>query len=41
MVWPRENDTRGGHYRLLFLHRASLGLNKEGRLTAQQHRLVE
>jgi len=40
MVWTRDNDTRGGYYRPLFLHRASLGLDGEGRLMAWQHRLV-
>lgn len=40
MVWTREDDTRGGYYRPLFLHRASLGLDGEGKLVAWQHRLV-
>ncbi|ATJ82440.1 xanthine dehydrogenase family protein molybdopterin-binding subunit [Halomonas beimenensis] len=40
MVWTREDDTRGGHYRPFNLHRARLGLDADGRLTAWHQRLV-
>ncbi|MBB3232555.1 xanthine dehydrogenase family protein molybdopterin-binding subunit [Halomonas stenophila] len=40
MVWTREDDTRGGHYRPLNVHRARLGLDDDGKLTAWHQRLV-
>jgi len=40
LVWTREEDTRAGYYRPLFLHRARLALDAEGRLSAWHHRLV-
>ncbi|TFH85194.1 xanthine dehydrogenase family protein molybdopterin-binding subunit [Billgrantia azerbaijanica] len=40
MVWTREDDTRGGHYRPFNLHRARLGLDADGKLTAWHQRLV-
>ncbi len=40
MVWTREDDTRGGHYRPLNVHRARLALDADGKLTAWHQRLV-
>jgi isoquinoline 1-oxidoreductase beta subunit len=40
MVWTREDDTRGGHYRPANLHRARVALDSSGRLQAMQVRLV-
>jgi len=40
LQWTREDDTRGGWYRPLFLHRLRAGLDGEGRPVAWQHRIV-
>ncbi|MBV8062481.1 MAG: xanthine dehydrogenase family protein molybdopterin-binding subunit, partial [Nevskia sp.] len=40
LVWTREEDTRGGHYRPAFYHKAKLALDGEGKLLAWQHRIV-
>ncbi|WP_246007421.1 xanthine dehydrogenase family protein molybdopterin-binding subunit [Halomonas nitroreducens] len=40
MVWSREDDTRGGHYRPLNVHRARLGLDEAGKPVAWQQRIV-
>ncbi|TDO16493.1 MULTISPECIES: xanthine dehydrogenase family protein molybdopterin-binding subunit [Halomonas] len=40
MVWMREDDTQGGHYRPMNFHRGRLALDKEGRLVAWHQRLV-
>ncbi|MDR5866144.1 xanthine dehydrogenase family protein molybdopterin-binding subunit [Halomonas koreensis] len=40
MVWTREDDTRGGHYRPFNYHRARLALDADGNLTAWHQRLV-
>jgi isoquinoline 1-oxidoreductase beta subunit len=36
-VWTRESDTRGGYYRPAFVHRARLGLDADGGITAWDH----
>ncbi len=36
-VWTREDDTRGGYYRPLFAHRATLGLGEDGMPVAWDH----
>jgi isoquinoline 1-oxidoreductase beta subunit len=40
LQWTREDDTRGGWYRPLYLHRLRAGLDAEGRPVAWQHRIV-
>ncbi|HEY6643502.1 xanthine dehydrogenase family protein molybdopterin-binding subunit [Povalibacter sp.] len=40
MVWTRENDTRAGYYRPLYVHALKAGLDKSGKLIAWQHRIV-
>lgn len=40
MVWTREDDTRAGFYRPLFLHRVRIGLDEAGNLQAWHNRLV-
>jgi isoquinoline 1-oxidoreductase beta subunit len=36
-VWTREDDVRGGYYRPLFVHRARIGLDADGRPFAWHH----
>lgn len=40
LVWSREDDLRGGHYRSQTAHRATIGLNAAGDITAWDHRIV-
>lgn len=40
MVWTREDDTRGGYYRPMYLHRVRIGLDEAGKLQAWHNRLV-
>ncbi|MGE8358645.1 molybdopterin cofactor-binding domain-containing protein [Pseudomonas sp.] len=40
MVWTREDDTRGGYYRPMFVHRVRIGLDEAGTLQAWHNRLV-
>ncbi len=40
MVWTREEDTRGGYYRPMYLHRVRAGLGKDGLPVAWHHRIV-
>lgn len=40
LVWMRQEDTRGGYYRPLYLHRLKAGLDRDGRLLAWSQRIV-
>lgn len=40
MVWTREDDTRGGYFRPLYLHRVRIGLDEAGKLQAWHNRIV-
>lgn len=40
MVWMREDDTRGGYYRPINVHRARLALDAQGRLSAWHVRMA-
>jgi isoquinoline 1-oxidoreductase beta subunit len=40
LVWTREDDTKAGWYRPMFLHRLAAGLDAQGNIVAWQHRLV-
>lgn len=39
-VWTREDDTRGGYYRPMFLERASIAIGEDGLPAAWDHTLV-
>ncbi|MFD0913763.1 xanthine dehydrogenase family protein molybdopterin-binding subunit [Methylophilus luteus] len=39
-VWSREDDVKGGFYRPMFVHRASITLDAKGKPLAWQHTLV-
>ncbi|WP_255323021.1 xanthine dehydrogenase family protein molybdopterin-binding subunit [Lysobacter sp. K5869] len=39
-VWSREDDVRGGYYRPMYLQRARIGLDKEGRPVAWKQTMV-
>lgn len=40
LQWARENDTRAGYYRPLYVHRLKAGLDKAGNILAWQHHIV-
>jgi isoquinoline 1-oxidoreductase beta subunit len=40
VVWTREDDLRGGHYRPLWVSRMQAGLSAEGRPVAWKHTIV-
>ncbi|KQS36348.1 xanthine dehydrogenase family protein molybdopterin-binding subunit [Pedobacter sp. Leaf194] len=40
MVWSREDDMKGGHYRPFFVHNVQVGLNSEGLPVAWKHNIV-
>lgn len=40
LVWLREDDMQAGHYRPMYHHRLTAGLDEQGKLVAWQHRLV-
>jgi isoquinoline 1-oxidoreductase subunit beta len=40
MVWTREQDTRAGWYRPIYVHALKAGLDANGKLVAWQHRIV-
>lgn len=40
LVWTREEDTKAGYYRPLYVHTLKAGLDGSGRLVAWQHRIV-
>ena len=39
-LWSREDDIKGGYYRPMHLHRASIGFDAEGRVLAWDHVIV-
>ncbi|SDW11718.1 xanthine dehydrogenase family protein molybdopterin-binding subunit [Lysobacter enzymogenes] len=39
-VWSREDDVRGGYYRPMYLQRARIGLDAQGRPVAWKHVMV-
>lgn len=39
LVWSREDDIKGGFYRPKARHRASIGLDKDNKITAWDHRV--
>ena len=40
VVWTREDDVRGGYYRPFTMHRAEIGLDEEGNVSAWKHTIV-
>jgi isoquinoline 1-oxidoreductase subunit beta len=40
VVWTREDDTRGGYYRPMFLHRIEVGVNARGFPVGWKHTIV-
>jgi len=40
VVWTREDDTRGGYYRPLTMHKIKAGLDGKGRITGWDHKIV-
>ncbi len=40
MVWTREEDTRAGYYRPLYVHTLKAGIDKSGKLVVWRHRIV-
>jgi isoquinoline 1-oxidoreductase beta subunit len=40
LVWPREDDIRGGKYRPMYVHRLRAGVDGDGRIVAWHHRIV-
>ena len=40
LCWTREDDMRAGHYRAMFVHKVSAGLNQFGIAQAWQQRIV-
>jgi len=40
VVWTREDDTQGGYYRPLFLHRIEVGVDGDGAPVAWRHGIV-
>jgi isoquinoline 1-oxidoreductase beta subunit len=39
-LWSREDDMRGGYYRPMHLHRASIGFDERGKVLAWDHVIV-
>jgi len=40
VIWTREDDMRGGYYRSMFMHRVSVGLDKDGAPLAWRQTIV-
>ncbi|MET4575085.1 molybdopterin cofactor-binding domain-containing protein [Ottowia thiooxydans] len=40
LIWSREDDVKGGYYRPMHLHRASIGFDERGKVLAWDHVLV-
>ncbi|GAB3954333.1 xanthine dehydrogenase family protein molybdopterin-binding subunit [Spirosoma harenae] len=40
LVWTREDDIKGGHYRPIYVHTVQIGIGADGFPTAWQHRIV-
>ena len=40
LVWTREDDTRAGYYRPMYVHALKAGLDAQGNLIAWRHRIV-
>lgn len=40
VVWTREDDTRGGYYRPMFVHKVRAGIDAAGNISGWHHRIV-
>ena len=40
LVWTREDDTQGGYFRPMMVHKLKAGLDKQGNIIAWQQRIV-
>lgn len=40
LIWTREDDIRGGRYRPLYVHKIRAGLDRDGKISGWQHRIV-
>jgi isoquinoline 1-oxidoreductase beta subunit len=40
VVWTREDDTRGGYYRPMTMHRVKAGVDAQGRVSGWDHKIV-
>ncbi len=40
VIWSREDDIRGGHYRPMYVHRVRAGIDGSGDIVAWEHRIV-
>jgi isoquinoline 1-oxidoreductase beta subunit len=40
VVWTREDDIRGGYYRPMYVHRAEVGIDGNGRIVGWNHSIV-
>jgi len=40
MVWTREQDTRAGYFRPMYVHTLKAGIDKNGKLVAWRHRII-
>lgn len=40
VMWSREDDIKGGYYRPVFVHRAEMGFDKQGKMLAWDHTVV-
>ena len=40
VIWTREDDVRGGYYRPFTMHRAEIGLDESGAVSAWKHTIV-
>jgi len=40
LLWSREDDMKGGYYRPMHLHRASIGFDERGKILAWDHVIV-
>jgi len=40
VLWTREDDTRGGYYRPMWVDRIAAGLDQQGNITAWKHTIV-
>jgi isoquinoline 1-oxidoreductase beta subunit len=40
VVWSREDDIKGGYYRPMYVHRAEVGLDAQGKVVGWNHAIV-
>ena len=40
LVWTREDDTKSGYFRPMYLHKLKAGIDSNGKIVAWEHRIV-